>query len=127
MFIEDIVELVNKFNRSGINEFKVEFHDGHLTIQTLDNVDIKYREGTRIGPMIQIGNEYVTQVNLNSSDFLADGKVYHTAYWYDADKQDIREIVGEHYRNRLTLVEATVREEIDKYLEEKFDGRIVLK
>lgn len=135
MFIEDIVELVNKFNRSGINEFKVEFHDGHLTIQTLDNVDIKYREGTRIGPMVQIGNEYVTQVNLNSSDFLADGKVYHTAYWYDADKQDIREIVREeiekfveeHYRNRLTLVEATVREEIDKYLEAKFDGRIVLK
>lgn len=61
--------------------------------------------------------------------------MYHTAYWYDADKQDIREIVreeiekfvGEHYRNRLTLVEATVREEIDKYLEAKFDGRIVLK
>lgn len=112
MFIEDIVELVNKFNRSGINEFKVEFHDGHLTIKTLDNVYIKYREGTRIGPMVQIGNEYVTQVNLNSSVFLADGKVYHTVHWYDADKQDIREIV---------------REEIDKYLEAKFDGRIVLK
>lgn len=103
MFIEDIVELVNKFNRSGINEFKVEFHDGHLTIQTLDNVDIKYREG----------NEYVTQVNLNSSDFLADGKVYHTAYWYDADKQGIREIV---------------REEVDNYMRENNkDVNIVIK
>ena len=107
MFIEDIVELVNKFNMSGINEFKVEFHDGHLTIQTLDNVDIKYREGTRIG------NEYVTQVNLNSSAFLTDGKVYHTAYWYDADKQDIREIV---------------REEVDKYMRENNkDVNIVIK
>lgn len=113
MFIEDIVELVNKFNRSGINEFKVEFHDGHLTIQTLDNVDIKYHGGTRIGPMVQIGYEYVTQVNLNSSNFLADGKVYHTAYWYDADKQDIREIV---------------REEVDKYMRENNkDVNIVIK
>lgn len=113
MFIEDIVELVNKFNRSGINEFKVEFNDGHLTIQTLDNVDIKYHGGTRIGPMVQIGYEYVTQVNLNSSNFLADGKVYHTEYWYDADRQDIREIV---------------REEVDKYMRENNkDVNIVIK
>lgn len=30
MFIEDIVELVNKFTHVGINDFKVEFRDGYL-------------------------------------------------------------------------------------------------
>jgi len=135
MFIEDIVDLVNKFTHVGITDFKVEFRDGYLWIYTKDNIIIKSRTGNRVGPDMLLGEEYVTELALGTSEILADGKVYHRQYSYDAKKEDIRAIVreeidkfvGENYRNRLSLVEATVREEIDKYLEAKFDGIIVLK
>lgn len=127
MFIEDIVELVNKFARFGVKEFRVEFHDNYLHVYTKDNLAFKTRAGKAIGPVFTHNDEFITAVNLDVHQFLADNKVCHEQYSYDEKKEDIRVIVGEHYRNRLTLVEATVREEIDKYLEAKFDGRIVLK
>lgn len=135
MFIEDVVELVNKFTHTGITDFKVEFRDGYLWVYTKDNIIIKSRTGNRVGPDMLLGEKYVTELALGTSEILADGEVYHRQYSYDAKKEDIRAIVreeidkfvGENYRNRLSLVEATVREEIDKYLEAKFDGRVILK
>ena len=134
MFIEDIVELVNEFARFGVKEFRLEFHDNYLHVYTKDSLAFKTRAGKAIGPVFTHNDEFITAVNLDVHQFLADNKVYHEQYSYDEKKEDIRVIVreeiekfvGEHYRNRLTLVEATVREEIDKYLEAKFDGRIVL-
>ena len=135
MFIEDIVELVNKFAKFGVKEFRVEFHDNYLHVYTKDNLYFKTRSGKAIGPVFVHNDEFITHVNLDVHQFLADNKVCHEQYSYDEKKEDIRVIVreeiekfvGEHYRNRLTLVEATLREEIDEYLEAKFDGRIVLK
>ncbi len=71
MFIEDIVELVNKFAHIGIADFKVEFRDGYLRIYTKDNVIIKSRTGNRVGPDMLLGEKY------------------------DAKKEDIRKIVQE--------------------------------
>ena len=135
MFIEDIVELVNKFARFSVKEFRVEFYDNCLQVYTKDNLAFKTRAGKAIGPVFVHNDEFITHVNLDVHQFLADNKVYPEQYSYDEKKEDIRAIVreeidkfvGENYRNRLSLVEATVREEIDKYLEAKFDGRIVLK
>lgn len=113
MFIEDIVELVNKFTHVGITDFKVEFRDGYLWIYTKDNIIIKSRTGNRVGPDMLLGEEYVTELALGTSEILADGKVYHRQYSYDAKKEDIRKIV---------------REETEKYMEERIkDVRIVLK
>lgn len=113
MFIEDIVELVNKFTYTGITDFKVEFRDGYLWIYTKDNIVIKSRMGNRVGPDMLLGEEYVTELALGTSEILADGKVYHRQYSYDAKKEDIRKIV---------------QEEIEKYMEERIkDVRIVLK
>lgn len=92
MFIEDIVELVNKFTHRGITNFKVEFRDGYLWIYTEDNIIIKSRMGNRVGPDMLLGEEYVTEVALRTSEILADGNVYHKQYSYDAKKDDIREI-----------------------------------
>ena len=63
MFIEDIVELVNKFTHVGITDFKVEFRDGYLWIYTKDNIIIKSRTGNRVGPDMLLGEEYVTAVS----------------------------------------------------------------
>lgn len=113
MFIEDIVELVNKFTHTGITDFKVEFIDGYLWIYTKDNIIIKSRMGNRVGPDKLLGEEYVTELALGTSEILADDKVYHRQYSYDANKEDIRKIV---------------QEEIEKYMEERIkDVRIVLK
>ena len=60
-----------------------------------------------------LGEEYVTELALGTSEILADGKVYHRQYSYDAKKEDIRKIV---------------QEEIEKYMEERIkDVRIILK
>lgn len=103
MFIEDIVELVNKFTHKGITDFKVEFRDGYLWIYTKDNIIIKSRMGNRVGPDMLLGEEYVTELALGTSEILADGNVYHRQYSYDAKNEDIR---------------AIVREEIKKYMKE---------
>lgn len=113
MFIEDIVELVNKFTHMGITDFRVEFRDGYLWIYTKDNLIIKSRTGSRVGPDVLLGDEYVTEIALGTSEILADGKVYHKQYSYDAKKEDIRQIV---------------REEVEKCMKERIkDVRIVIK
>lgn len=112
MFIEDIVELVNKFVKFGIKEFRVEFHDNYLHVYTKDNLAFKTRAGKAIRPVFVHDDEFITAVNLDVHQFLADNKVCHEQYSYDAKKEDIR---------------AIVREEIEKYLEEKFHGRVILK
>lgn len=136
MFIEDIVELVNKFIHVGITDFKVEFRDGYLWIYTKDNIIIKSRTGNRVGPDMLLGEEYVTELALGMSEILVDGKVYHRQYSYDAKKEDIRAIVREEiekfvdekYNNSITLVESVVRDEVNKYMKEiTKDVRIVIK
>lgn len=113
MFVEDIVELVNKFTHMGITDFKVEFRDGYLWIYTKDNLIIKSRTGSRVGPDVLLGDEYVTEIALGTSEILADGGVYHKQYSYDAKRENIRQIV---------------REEVEKYMKERTkDVRIVLK
>lgn len=112
MFIEDIVELVNSFAKFGIRDFRVECRDGCLWIYTKDKLIIKDRRGGFVGPMMDIGNEFVTEVNLEGTQFLADGQVYNTSYSYNPEKENVRKVV---------------REEIEKYLKEKYHGRIILK
>lgn len=103
MFIEDVVELVNKFARFGVKEFRVEFHDNYLHVYTKDNLAFKTRAGKAIGPVFVHNDEFITHVNLDVHQFLADNKVYHEQYSYDAKKEDIR---------------AIIREEIEKYMKE---------
>ena len=103
MFIQDIVELVNKFARFGVKEFRVEFHDNCLHVYTKDNLAFKTRDGKAIGPVFTNNDEFITHVNLDVHQFLADNKVYHEQYSYDAKKETIR---------------AIVREEIEKYMKE---------
>lgn len=112
MFVEDIIELVNKFAKFGIKDFRVEFSDNYLHIYTNDNLSIKTRDGSTIGPVFTHNDEFITQVYLENHQFLADGKVYHEQYSYDETKEDIR---------------AIVREEIKKFLEESYSGRVILK
>ena len=62
---------------------------------------------------MMIGDKYVTELALGTSEILADGRVYHKQYSYDAKKEDIRKII---------------REEVEKYMEERIkDVRIVIK
>lgn len=113
MFIEDIVELVNKFVKFGIKEFRVEFHDNCLQVYTKDNLSFKTRAGKAIGPVFTHNDEFITHVNLDVHQFLADNKVYNEQYSYDAEKQNIR---------------AVVREEVEKYMKEHIkDVRVVIK
>lgn len=87
MFIEDIVELVNKFARFGVKGFRVEFHDNYLHVYTKDNLPFKTRAGKAIGPVFVHDDEFITGVNLETHQFLADGQVYHTTYSYEHDKE----------------------------------------
>jgi len=101
MFIEDIVELVNKFAKFGIRDFRVEYRDGYLWVCTNDNLTIKDRKGGVVGPMMDIGYKFVTEVNLEGTQFLADGQVYNTSYSHNPERENVRKVV---------------REEIEKYL-----------
>ena len=83
-----------------------------MHVYTKDNLAFKTRAGKAIGPVFAHNDEFITHVNLDVHQFLADNKVLHEQYSYDAKKEDIR---------------AIVREEIEKYLEAKFNGRIILK
>lgn len=115
MFIEDIVDLVNRFARMDIRDFKVECHDGYLWIYTSPAHIFKTRDGKKIEPIsVPVpGHDCLTEVNLESTDFLADGQVYHTSYTYNHEKEYIRNIVSE---------------EVDKYMKERIkDVRIVIK
>lgn len=109
MFIEYIIDLVNKFVGFGIKDFRVEFSDNYLHIYTNDKLTIKTRNGNAIGPVFVHKDEFITQVYLENHQFLADGKVYHEQYSYDEKKEDIR---------------AIVREEIKKFLEECYSGKV---
>lgn len=109
MFIEDIVELVNEFARFGIKEFRVEFHNNYLHIYTKDNLAFKTRAGKAIRPVFVHNDEFITGVNLDVHQFLADNKVYHEQYAYDEKKEDIR---------------AIVREEIKNFFEECYSGKV---
>lgn len=115
MFIEDIVELVNKFARMDIRDFKVECHDGYLWIYTNQAQVFKTRDGKKIEPISvpTPGYDCVTEINLEGTQFLADGHVYHTSYAYNHDKENIRKVV---------------REEIEKYMKEHIkDVNIVIR
>lgn len=115
MFIEDIVELVNKFARMDIRDFKVECHDGYLWIYTSPAHIFKTRDGKKIEPIsVPVpGHDCLTEVNLESTNFLADGQVCYTSYTCNHEKEDIRTIVSE---------------EVEKYMRENNkDVNIVIK
>lgn len=67
MFIEDIVEFVNKFADVGIKDFRVEFSDNYLHVYTKDNLAFKTRAGKAIGPVFVHNDEFITAVNLGVS------------------------------------------------------------
>lgn len=129
MFIEDIVGLVNKFSAEGISKFEIEFENDKLYIYMDNYIVLKIRNGNVLYPMGPISNRknmYRIAVPLEGTQFLADGHVYHTVYSYGAEKVSTREIVREEierfvedkYHNRHTLMQAVVRAEIEEYLKE---------
>lgn len=117
------------FAEEGISKFEIEFENDKLYIYTDNYIVFKIRNGTVLYPMGPISNRknmYRLAIPLEGTQFLADGHVYHTVYSYGVEKAFTREIVREEierfvedkYHNRYTLMQAVVRAEIEEYLKE---------